>query len=247
MDDEDTDEHIDRMNYQTNKLNTEIGEKYLTKFNLTSNNKLILPKKTKYQNKNKANRIKLNPNPNQYLTNDPTYIEDFLLSIKLRFNDVFQKIKETEKLFEEIPEENNKSNDIIKGAVFLRKLNFNINENFGKKIKKKKLDVNKVIEIQKVFKGYMVRNIDSLPDRLRLRQCLIELFCLLIYGHWYKAQLRYYITLLEKYYKISRLIDVSEINFEDKIAFKLPNCFYSNIKINNLKSNKLGKERKTNI
>ena len=126
----------------------------------------------------------------------------------------------------------------------LRKLNFN--ENFGKKIKKKKIDVNKVIEIQKVFKGYMVRNIDSIPNRLRLRQCLIELFCLLIYGHWYKTKLRYYITLLEKYYKISRLIDVAEINFKDKLAFKLPKCFYSNMKINNLKSSKLGKERKVN-
>ena len=33
MEDEDTDEHIDPMNYQTNKLNLEIGEKYLSKFN----------------------------------------------------------------------------------------------------------------------------------------------------------------------------------------------------------------------
>ena len=232
MDDEDTDEHIDRMNYQTNQINTEVGEKYLTKFNIISNNELIFPKRTIYQNKNKANRIKLNPNPNQYLTNDPTYIEDFLLSIRLRFDDVFQKIKVSDILFTEIPEENNESNDIIKVT---------------RKIKKKRIDVNKVIEIQKVFKGYMVRNIDSLPNRLRLRQCLIELFCLLIYGHWYKEKLRYYIALLEKYYKISRLIDDAEINFEDKIAFKLLKCFYSNIKINNLKSNKLGKERKTNI
>ena len=245
MDDEDTDEHIDRMNYQTNKLNTEVGEKYLTKFNLISNNKIIIQKNTKYQNKNKANRIKLNPNPNQYLTNDPTNIEDFLLSIRLRFDDVFQKIKGADKIFDEIPEENNKSNDIIKGAVCLRKLNFN--ENFGKKIKKRKIDVNKVIEIQKVFKGYIVRHIDALPNRLRLRQCLIELFCLLIYGYWYKAKLRYYIALLEKCYKISKLVDIAEINFEDKIAFKLPKCFYSGIKINNLKSSKLGKERKNKI
>ena len=231
MDDEDTDEHIDRMNYQTNQINTEVGEKYLTKFNIISNNELIFPKRTIYQNKNKANRIKLNPNPNQYLTNDPTYIEDFLLSIRLRFDDVFQKIKVSDILFTEIPEENNESNDIIKVT---------------RKIKKKRIDVNKVIEIQKVFKGYMVRNIDSIPNRLRLRQCLIELFCLLIYGHWYKAKLRYYIALLEKYYKISRLIDVAEINFKDKLAFKLPKCFYSNMKINNLKSSKLGKERKVN-
>ena len=241
MEDEDTDEHIDPMNYQTNKLNLEVGEKYLSKFNLIPNNKKIITKNTKYQNKTKPERIKLNPSPNQYLTNDPIYIEDFLLSIRLRFNDVFQKVKEAGKILENIPEENNKSIDIIKGAVYLRKLNFN--ENFGKKKRKKKIDVNKVIEIQKIFKGYMIRNIDSLSDRLRLRQCLIELFCLLIYGHWYQAKLRYYIFSLEKYYKISKSAEVTEIKFEDKIAFRLPNCFYSGIKINNLKSDKLGKDR----
>lgn len=242
MEDEDTDEHIDPMNYQTNKLNLEIGEKYLSKFNLIpNNNKPIIQKNTKYHKKIKPERIKLNPSPNQYLTNDPIYIEDFLLSIRLRFNDVFQKVKEAEKILENIPEENNMSNDIIKGAVYLRKLNFN--ENLGKKIKKKKIDVNKVIEIQKIFKGYMVRNVNSLSDRLRLRQCLIELFCLLIYGNWYRAKLRYYICLMEKYYKILKSAEVTEINFEDKIAFKLANCFYSGIKINNLKSSKLGKDR----
>ena len=95
-----------------------------------------------------------------------------------------------------------------------------------------------------MFKGYITRNIDSVSNRLRLRQCLIELFCLLIYGYWYKSKLRHSITLLERCYQIDKLIVINELNFEDKIAFKLPNCFYCGTKINNLKSDKLGKERK---
>ena len=100
---DDIDEHIDIRNFQTNKQNLKIDEKYLTKFNLSSNRNFH--KNLKYQNK--TQRSKLNPSPNQYLTNDPVYIEDFLLSIRLRFNDVFQKIKGTEKIFEDIQEENN--------------------------------------------------------------------------------------------------------------------------------------------
>ena len=238
MDEEDTDENPNIINFYTNKPNEKTGEKLLTKFNLSS--KIKITKNNKYQNK--AERNKLNPRPNNYLTNDPVYIEDFLLSIRLRFSDIFEKIEGGEKVLEDIKEESDVSNDIIKGAVFLRKLNFN--ENFPKKVKKKKIDVNKVIEIQKIFKGHMVRNVMLISNRLRLRQCLIELFCLLLYGYWYKAKLRYYINFLEKEYKIDKLIYIDELNFEDKIYFKLPKCFYSGTKINNLKSNKLGKERK---
>ena len=228
MDDEDADEHIDIMNFHTNKQDLKVGEKYLTKFNLTSNNNKIYQKNLKFQNK--IERVKLNPSPNQYLTNDPIYIEDFLLSIRLRFNDVFKKIEGNNKLLEDIQEEDNISNN-----------NFNNNK------KKNKLDVNKVIEIQKLFKGYIVRNIDSIKDRLRLRQCLIELFCLLIYGRWTKAELRRYLFLLDKYYKYSKLIYVEELSFRDKISLKLPGCFYTGIKINNLKSNRFGKEQKLKI
>lgn len=241
---DDIDEHIDIRNFQTNKQNLKIDEKYLTKFNLSSNRNFH--KNLKYQNK--TQRSKLNPSPNQYLTNDPIYIEDFLLSIRLRFNDVFQKIKGTEKIFEDIQEENNISNDvndIINGAVYLRKLNFN--ENFPKKIKKKKVDVYKVIEIQKIFKGYCNRAIDLIIDRLRLRQCLIELFCLLVYGFWCKAKLRYNFMLMGKYYKMAKLVMVDELSFKDKIYFKLPNRFYCGTKINNLKSSRLGQEQNLKI
>lgn len=109
-DEEDTDEHIDIMNFHTNKQDLKVGEKYLTKFNLTSNNNKIYHKNLKCQNK--FERVKLNPSPNQYLTNDPIYIEDFLFSIRLRFNDIFKNIERNNKLLE-IQEEDNISNNII--------------------------------------------------------------------------------------------------------------------------------------
>ena len=130
--------------------------------------------------------------------------------------------------------------EIIKWAVFLRKLNFH--ENFPKKKKTPKLDVNKVIEIQKIFKGHFIRDINFKIDRLKLRQCLIELFCLLIYGNWYRAKIRYYFLILIQCYNDVKLDVGKELTFEDKISFKLPNKFYSGTKINNLSSIKIGKD-----
>ena len=238
MDEEDTDENPNIINFYTNKSNETTNEKLLSKFNLSSKVKIHKNNKSR----NKDNRSKLNPKPNNYLTNDPIFIEDFLLSIRLKFNDVFQKVESKEKFIEDIKSESNDYNDIIEGAIFLRKLKFN--ENFPKKIKKKKIDVNKVIEIQKIFKGYLIRNIISINERLRTRQCLMELFCLLLYGCWYKAKSRYYINLMESIYKKEKLLFLNELNFEDKIAFKLPKCFYTGTKINDLNSDNLGKERK---
>ena len=234
MDDEeeeDTDEYPNMINFQTNNTNEKIGQNLLSKFNISSikkphNNKLI----------NKTYKSILNPNPKQYLTNDPIYIEDFLNSIRIRFDDVFKKIEEDEKSYQETSEENSSCDDIIKGAVYLRKLNFH--ENF------RKIDVKKVIQIQKIIKGYIVRNIDEKSNRLRARQCLIELFCLLIYGFWYKAKLRYYISLMEHIFKMYRTVYTDELNLGDKLALKLPRIFYCGSKINNLSSSFLGKERK---
>ena len=96
--------------------------------------------------------------------------------------------------------------------------------------------------IQRIFKGHFVRDINFKVDRLKLRQCLIELFCLLIYGNWYRAKIRYYFLLLIKCYNDVKLDVGKELTFEDKIGFKLPNKFYNGTKINNLSSIKIGKD-----
>jgi len=178
-----------------------------------------------------------------YNTTDEAFNDDLLLSIKNRFNDIFEKIKGTEKIFAEIEKRNKKvSNDVIKGAVFLRKLGFQ--DDFPKKKKKIqiKIDVNKVIEIQRVFKGHFVRDVNSKIDRLKLRQCLIELFCLLIHGHWCRAKVRFYFLLMKEFYDVAKLYAGEEIGFVDRITFKLPKCFYSGTKINDLQSERIGRD-----
>ena len=103
MEEEDTDENINIINFHTNKPNEIYGEKLLTKFNLPS--KKIIEKNNKY--KINTARSNINNNFREYLTNDPVFIEDFLFSIRLRFNDVFQKVKEHDKSLQDINEESN--------------------------------------------------------------------------------------------------------------------------------------------
>ena len=184
--------------YKSNQIdNNTSQQKYNLKFEFI--NKKLIPKN--------KNTLKNSKNKSSYFTWDDDNNEDFLLSFKKRFDDIFKQIKGHEKIFEDLEKKQKKkkvSNEIIKAAVFLRKLNFQ--ENFPKKRKKQiKIDVEKVIEIQKIFKGHVNRNINFQTDRLRLRQCLIELFCLLIYGNWYKAKIRYNFYLLKYFYNTSKL------------------------------------------
>ena len=215
----------------TNK-NNEIERKFISNYNLSNNNL------------KKVSIMKIDKNNIQdCLTTDEAFNDDLLLSIRNRFNDIFEKIKGTEKIFEEIEKRNKKvSNDVIKGAVFLRKLGFQ--DDFPKKKKKIKIkiDVNKVIEIQRIFKGHFVRDVNSKIDRLKLRQCLFELFCLLIHGHWCRAKVRFYFILMKELYDVAKLYAGDEIGFVDKITFKLPKCFYTGTKINDLQSERIGRD-----
>jgi hypothetical protein len=218
--------------YNTNMPNNKAEEKYISKFELSSN------KNIKSRN---------NKNKERHLSLDEEYNDDFLLSLRRRFDDIFKQVQGHEKIFEDLEQKYKKkkvSNEVIKGAVFLRKLNFQ--ENFPKKKEKKfpKLDVNKVIEIQRVFKGFFIRNINYKIDRLKFRQCLVELFCLLIYGNWYRAKIRYYFLLLRECYIVAKLEVGKELNFTDRLTFKLPNRYYTGAKIknNNLISDKLGED-----
>ena len=218
--------------YQSNDLNDNIPQKYISKYELSNFN---------FNNKEKKSRNK----KIKQVTWDEDYNDDFLFSFRKKFDDIFQQIEGHEKIFEDIDSNHRNekvSNDVIKGAVILRKLDFG--ENFPKKKRKRKksskIDVKKVIEIQRIFKGHFVRDINFKVDRLKLRQCFLELFCLLVYGSWCRVKLQYYYQLFTKYYEASKLDVGKEITFADKLSFKLPKCFYSGTKINDLASKKIG-------
>ena len=175
--------------------------------------------------------------------------EDLLFSMRKRYKDIFNNMKESDKIFKEVKKKHKRkkvSNEIIKGAVILKKLGFNESVQRRKRKRIVKVDVEKIIEIQKIFKGYFIRDVKFKVDRLKLRQCLIELFCLLLHGNWYKAELRSYFLMLKEGYNLSKMNAGNELTFDDKITFKLPKCFYTGTKVNDLSSERFGKDLKLN-
>ena len=220
--------------FKTNEANQRIQHKFIYKYDLS---KTIDIKKEKQHFQTQRNDIK------SFETMDEEYNEDFLFDFWRRFDDIFKKLEEHDKIFELLKKRNKNriiSNEILKNSIYSRKINS------PKTIIKRhpKIDVNKIIEIQKIFKGHIIRNVKVEVDRLKLRQCLIELFCLLLLGHWCHSQIRYYFSLLKQYYNTTKLSTGEEISFIDRIHFKLPSCFYTGTKINDLSSSKIGEDLK---
>ena len=231
-----TNRNKNKDNYKTYEVDKKFQQKYKTKYSLLNNEDI--------QNKTCYPQTARN-----IITIDKECDEDFLLLFRRRFDDIFKKLKGHEKIFEQLKKryKNRKRNTsyqpLIEG-VYLKKNNFNGNFERKKIIKQPKVDVTKVIEIQKIYKGHLNRKINLKIDRLKLRQCLVELFCLLLYGNLCKARIRISFRSLKEYYITSKLYTGEELTFIDRIAFKLPHCFYSGTKINNLRSKNIGEELK---
>ena len=221
--------------FKTNEASQRIQHKFIYKYDLS---KTIDIKKEKQQNfQTQHNGIK------PFETMDEEYNEDFLFDFWRRFDDIFKKLEEHDKIFELLKKRNKNriiTNEILKNSIYSRKLSS------PKTIIKRqtKIDVNKIIEIQKIFKGHIIRNVKVEVDRLKLRQCLIELFCLLLLGHWCHSQIRYSFFLFKQCYITSQLDTGEEISFIDRIHFKLPSCYYTGSKINDLSSSKIGEDLK---
>jgi len=221
-----------RGSFKTNEIDEKAERIFKSKFDFSNFkyiNEINLPQTTR-------------DNSKQYSTIDEDYNDDFLLSFRKRFNDIIKKIEGSKKIFEDIEKAKKSHFFNNKKGIYIKKLFFNDYKKPKTNKKIKKLDVKKVIEIQKIFKGFIVRNINSNIDRLKLRQCLVELFCLLLFGNCVKARIRYNFYLLKKYYITAKLYAGEELDFMDRIKFKLPICFYSGTKINDLRSPRIGKE-----
>ena len=223
----------EKKTFRTKDASSRIRQKFIYKYDLAKN-----LDENKDNEHYKSDRKKIKP----FKTMDKEYNEDFLLSFYKRFDEIFKKLKGSEKIFEEIK---NKNKKIVSQSV-----NMNIHAIYSRKLshrkrrvaKQKRIEVAKIIEIQKIFKGHIIRSVNLNIDRLKLRQCLIELFCLLLLGSWCNSQLRYNFYLLKHYYVTAKLYAGEELNFMDKITFKLPSCYYSGTKINYLKSNRIGEK-----
>ena len=221
--------------FKTKEAAGRTQQKYLAQFNFS---------KTITNDNMKDISTKGNDSMNRFTTMDIDNNEDFLLSFWKRFDDIFKKLEGNEKIFEELKrkKKTHKTSELFKSAIYSRKLNFNKK----KIVKHKKIDTKKIVEIQKIFKGHFIRKLNLNIDRLKLRQCLIELFCLLLLGHWCHSQIRYNFFLLKTYYITAKLYAGEELSFIDRISLKLPSCFYNKAKINDLNSNKLGEDLQFN-
>ena len=226
--------------YKTNEVDEKkLEQKYLRKYSISKD---FINENNKHFFLTQTDRI--------ITTIDKDCEEDFLLLFRRKFDDIFKKIKGHEKIFEQLKKKSkykNFNNTFynVKNGIYLKKYNFDQNFERKKIIKQPKVDVKQVIEIQKIFKGHLNRKINLNIDRLKLRQCLIELFCLLLYGNICKAKIRISFRLLKECYIASKLYAGEELTFMDRISFKLANCFYSGTKINFLRSKNIGEVLKS--
>jgi len=88
-------------------------------------------------------------------------------------------------------------------------------------------DSDKVNIIQKIFKGYHVKEVHQTVNRLRINSCLNELLCLISGKVYIHAKKRITFNLLKTYYHEPFIDICEEVGFKDKIAIKLSDRYYN--------------------
>ena len=98
----------------------------------------------------------------------------------------------------------------------------------------KRAELLNLIKIQKKTKGYIIRECERTVDRLKVRNCLLEIMLLLTgkaYDHAVKKIA--FMKLQKEFHDPFNNIN-DELQFEDKLQFKLPNRYYNFSNINQL-------------
>ena len=88
-------------------------------------------------------------------------------------------------------------------------------------------DSEKVRIIQRIFKGYHVKEIHQTLNRLRINSCLNELLCLISGKVYIHAKKRITFNMLKTYYHEPFIDICEEVGFQDKIAIKLSDRYYN--------------------
>ena len=100
------------------------------------------------------------------------------------------------------------------------------------KPKPKVYDINKVQEIQRIYKGFQIRNVNQIINRLKFNLCVTELNCLILNEIFKHACKRVSFYLLRLYYHDPFTHIENEVDFTDKVSMILSNKYYN---FNNLK------------
>ena len=88
-------------------------------------------------------------------------------------------------------------------------------------------DSNKINTIQKIYKGYQIKKIYQLVDRLKINSCVTELLCLILSKVYIHAKKRISFGIIKTYYHEPFSNISEEMDFKDKIAIKLPERYYN--------------------
>jgi len=91
----------------------------------------------------------------------------------------------------------------------------------------RKSEISKLIKIQKQFKGVYIRDVERSVDRLKVRDCLLEIMLLLTGKAYDNAVKKITFKKLKKEFHDPFNNINDELKFEDKLQFKLPNRYYN--------------------
>lgn len=89
--------------------------------------------------------------------------------------------------------------------------------------------ITKVIEIQKIFKGFVSRNIDQKLNKLKVRNCFIEIFSLLVNHYFFKYKIKESFNKIKTHYSSPFTNINNELTFADKLSIKLIDSYYQRI------------------
>ena len=109
------------------------------------------------------------------------------------------------------------------------------------KPKPKVYDNDKIIEIQKRYKGFQTRTINQIINRLKVNLCVTELCCLILKEVYIHAKIRISFCIIKLYYHDPFANIDDEVDFSDKLYMKLSDKYYN---FNNFKGERIERYKK---
>ena len=95
------------------------------------------------------------------------------------------------------------------------------------KPKPKVYDLDNVIFIQKMYKGFQIKDVNHTVTRLKINLCVTELLCLILNNVFKHARRRITFYMFKTYYHDPFTHIFTEVNFTDKLAMKLSDTYYN--------------------
>lgn len=118
-------------------------------------------------------------------------------------------------------------------AVYRRRIEYdeyvkNMNKPKPKpKPKPKVYNLDMVLKIQKNFRSYLAKGVIQVVNRIKIKVCSVEVFCLLLCIVLRHARRRIIYLTLKTYYHTPFTEINNEVNFTDKIMMKLSDKYYN--------------------